>query len=260
MGALLTCSAAASEPAFVTVNGNPVSREMAEAFINQARAHGMPAGPQLTDHVREELIRRELLWQEARKAGIDTKAGVAARAEAERKRITAQAEAARQTVIIRAYVEDYLRKHPVSDADLKTEYQQLRAKGGSTDYKVRHVLLRDEKEAQDIIARLNKGAKFEELARESADSGTRDSGGDLGWSAPGRFAKPFAEAVTLLKPGKYTPAPVKTEFGYHVIKLEDTRPLKVPSFDEMKPLLKRQAEDQAIRKMIDGVRSKAKID
>ncbi|WP_151639104.1 peptidylprolyl isomerase [Noviherbaspirillum aerium] len=260
LSGVLMYSAQAAESEFLTVNGSRVSQATADVFIAQAKAHGMPAGAELKDQVREELIRRELLSQEARKAGIDKKPDVAARAETERQRIMAQAEAAGQTVIIRAYIEDYLRKHPVSDADLKAEYQAQRAKGGNTDYKIRHVLLRSDKEARAIIARLDKGAAFEELARDSIDPGTRDNGGDLGWSVPGKFAKPFAQAVTSLKPGKYTGTPVKTEFGYHVIKLEETRPLKVPSFDEMKPLLKRQAEEQALKTMIDGLRSKAKVE
>lgn len=257
---LMSHSTRAADTAYVTVNGVPISQEVADFFITQATSHGMPISPSLKDQVKEELIRRELLWQEARKAGIDKKSDVAARAEAEKKKILIQADTARQTIFVRAYIEDYLKKHPASDAVLQDEYRKQRARGGDTDFKLRHILLRNDKDARAIVARLDKGAKFEEMALQSLDPASKENGGDLGWVVPSKFAKPFADAVTSLKPGKHTRTPVRTELGYHVIKLDDTRPLAVPSFEEMKPLLRRQIEEATLRKLVDDLRMKAKIE
>lgn len=234
--------------AFVTVNGTAISKTTANLFIDEQKAKGAPDSPELQKAVREELIRRELLVQEAKKAGIDKKADV-----------VAQAEAARQALVIRAYVQDYLKKHPISDAQLKTEYEQVKAKLGSTEYKARHILVKTEDEAKTIIANLKKGGKFEELAKQSIDPGTKDNGGDLGWSSSSNFVKPFADALSSLGKGKMTEAPVKTDFGYHIIKLEDTRPLTAPSFEEVKPRLLQQAQQQMIAKMVEDLRGKAKI-
>ena len=198
--------------------------------------------------VREELIRRELLLQEAKKAGIDKKTDVAA-----------QAEAMRQSVIIRAYVQSYTQKNPISDAQLKSQYDAIKAQLGSTEYKAGHILVKEEADAKAIIENLKKGAKFDELAKQSIDPGSKDNGGELGWSSAGNFVKPFADALTSLSKGKFTETPVKTEFGYHVIKLDDSRPLAVPSFDEIKPRLLQQAQSQQIGKMVEELRAKAKI-
>ena len=250
----------AADKPLVTVNGAAVSQATAELFMAQGKARGMPETPELKNKVREELIRRELMFQEAKKTGFDKRPEVAAQAEEEKKKIIAQAEAVKQTVIIRAYMADFIKKNPVTDAQLKAEYYALRAKGGNTEFKARHILVKSEGEASAIIAKLKKSEKFEELATLSIDQGSKGSGGDLGWSSPAKFVKPFADTLISLKKGKYSETPVKSDFGYHVIKLEDTRPLKVPSFDEMRPMLQQSAQTQIVENMLNDLRTKAKIE
>ena len=198
--------------------------------------------------MREELIRRELLVQAAKKAGLDKKAEVAA-----------QADAARAAIYIRAYIQDYLKKNPIADAQLRAGYEKMKSQLGSTEYKARHILVKTEAVAKAIIDNLGKGAKFDELAKQSIDPGSKDKGGDLGWASAGNFVKPFSDALTALAKGKYTETPVKSEFGYHVIELEDTRPLNVPAFEELKPRLLQQAQGEQINKMVEELRGKAKV-
>ena len=248
VGAMMSASALAAGKAFVTVNGSAVSQNLADTFLAEQKAQGAPDSPELKNAVREELIRRELLLQEAKKAGLDKRADVAT-----------QADAARQAIFIRAYVQEFLKKNPISDAQLKTEYDKIKAQLGNTEYKARHILVQNEADAKAIIDNLKKGAKFEELAKQSIDPGSKDNGGDLGWASAGNFVKPFSDALVGLSKGKYTEAPVKTDFGYHVILLEDSRPLNVPPFEEIKPRLLQQAQTQQIGKMVDGLRAKAKI-
>ena len=249
VGALISTAALAAGGAFVTVNGVAVSQNLANALLAEQKAQGAPDTPELKNAVREELIRRELVAQEAKKAGVDKKTDIAV-----------QADAARQAVYIRAYIQEFVKKNPISDEQLKTQYDEIKSKLGNTEYKARHILVKGEDDAKAIIANLKKGAKFEELAKQSIDPGSKDNGGDLGWSSAGNFVKPFSDALTSLAKGKFTETPVKSEFGYHVILLEDSRPLNVPAFDEIKPRLLQQAQGQQITKMVDGLRAKAKVE
>ena len=249
VGALLSTTAVAAGKAFVTVNGSPVSQSFADALIAEQKAKGAPDSPELTNAVREELIRRELMLQEAKKAGVEKKSDVIARVEA-----------ARQSIYITAYLQSYFAKNPISDDQLKADYERIKAQLGNTEYKVRHILVKSEDDAKAIIANLKKGAKFEELAKQSIDPGSKDNGGELGWVSAGNFVKPFSDALTSLSKGKFTETPVKTDFGYHVIMLDDTRPLAFPSFEEMKPRLQQQAQSQVVGKLIDSLRSKAKVE
>ena len=248
VGALISAPAMAAGKAFVTVNGVAIPQNLADTFIAEQKAQGAPDSPELKNAVREELIRRELLIQEAKKAGIDKRADV-----------SAQADAARQAIFIRAFVQDYLKKNPITDAQLKADYDKIKAQLGDTEYKARHILVKTEEEAKAIIDNLGKGAKFDELAKQSIDPGSKDKGGDLGWASAGNFVKPFSDALTALAKGKYTETPVKSEFGYHVIELEDTRPLSVPAFEELKPRLLQQAQGEQVNKMVEALRGKAKV-
>ncbi len=248
VGALMSVTAMAAGNAFVTVNGVAVSQSMADVFMAEQKAQGAPDSAELRKAVREELIRRELLVQEAKKAGLDKKPDIAA-----------QADAARQAFFIRAYVQDYVKKNPISNDLLKAEYDKIKTQMGSTEYKSAHILVASEDEAKAVIENLKKGAKFAELAKQSIDPGSKENGGDLGWASATNFVKPFSEALTALAKGKYTEAPVKSDFGYHVIMLEDTRPLNAPTFEEIKPRLLQQAQSQQITKMVDDLRAKAKI-
>ncbi|HEX5804241.1 MAG TPA: peptidylprolyl isomerase [Azospira sp.] len=231
-----------------TVNGVAIPQSVFDTFYNEQKNQGVEDSEQLKNAVREELIRRELLLQEAKKSGV-----------AKDPTVAAQADLARQAVLIRAFIQDYVRKHPISEAQLKAEYDVLKSKLSGTEYKARHILVEKEEEAKTIVDNLKKGAKFEELAKQSKDPGSKDSGGDLGWSAASNYVPPFAEALAKLPKGKYTETPVKTQFGWHVIQMEDSRPLEAPPYEAVKPQLEQRANQQLVQKMVEELRAKAKV-
>ena len=235
--------------AFVKVNGTAVSQNLANVIISAQQARGATDTPELQDAVREELIRRELILQEASKSGFSKKADVAA-----------QAQMAQQSSIISAYLQDYIQKNPIKDEELTAEYEKIKAQVGDTEYKASHILVKEEEEAKAIIEKLKQGEKFGELAKQSVDPGSKDNNGELNWAPPVNYVKPFADALTSLQKGKYTEAPVKTDFGYHIILLEDTRPSTFPPFDELKPRMLQQAQSQKINTMVTALRAKAKVE
>jgi peptidyl-prolyl cis-trans isomerase C len=235
--------------AFATVNGVAIPQSTADAFIAEQKAQGAPDSPELKNAVREELIRRELLVQEAKKKGLDKTPAV-----------IAQADLARQAIYIRSFIQEYVKAHPISEEQLKGDYEKIKAQLGGTEYKSRHILVEKEDDAKAIIANLKKGAKFEELAKQSKDPGSKEHGGDLGWSSAASYVKPFGEALAKLEKGKYTETPVKTEFGYHVIMLEDSRPLTPPPYDQIKQQLGQRAQQTQIEKLVSDLRTKAKVD
>lgn len=241
-------SVQAAEAIVATVNGKTIPKARADAMVNAQIAQGQPDSPELRSMVREELVRREVLSQEASKLGYEKKL-----------EILAQQMLARQSVLINAYISDFVAKHPISDEQLKKEYEAIKQGLGNKEYKVRHILVEKEDEAKDIIARLNKGEKFEDLAKQSKDPGSRERGGELGWAAPTNYVQPFSAAMMKLEKGKYTETPVKSDFGYHVIQLDDTRDLKLPSFEEAKPQLAQRMQQQVIEKHINELMSAAKI-
>jgi peptidyl-prolyl cis-trans isomerase C len=211
---------------------------------------GQPDTPERQNAVREELVNREVIAQAAQKRGLDKNPDVAS-----------QMEMARQAVLVRALFEDEVKKNPITDAQLQQQYEQFKGTMGSNEYKVRHILVDKEDDAKAIIAELNKGGDFAKLAKEkSKDPGSKDNGGDLDWGPSARYVKPFADAVTTMQKGQTTPAPVKTDFGYHVIRLDDIRPLQVPPFSELKDQFRQRAQQQQIQKMVMDLRSKAKIE
>jgi peptidyl-prolyl cis-trans isomerase C len=215
-------------------------------MLKERLAQGAPDTPELRNAIREELNTRELLAREAKKSGLDKNPD-----------IKQQMDLAGQTVLVRAYVTDWVRKNPVPDAELKKEYDAIRAQMGDKEYKVKHILVEKEDEAKDVIAQLQKGGKFDELAKaRSKDPGSKDRGGDLDWNAPGGFVKPFSDAMVATPKGKFTPTPVQTQFGYHVILVEDVRDAKVPSFDEVKPQLQQRMQAQWLDKYFKDLRAK----
>ncbi|MDR0379795.1 MAG: peptidylprolyl isomerase [Candidatus Accumulibacter sp.] len=245
--------AAPAAPAnvLVRVNGVPIPQSFANSLIAEQTSRGVPDSPELRNAVREELIRRELLLQQAKNAGIDKKPDV-----------LAQAETARQVVFIRNYVLQYLSENPIGDDQLRAEYNRIRAQVGDTEYKTRHILVKEESAARAIIAQLKSDIdKFDELAaKQSEDTGSKDRGGDLGWASVDKYVKPFADALGTLKKGKFTETPVQSPFGYHVILLEDTRPTTFLSFEEVKPRLMQQAQQQQINQMVENLRAAAKVE
>lgn len=242
-----TAGAAPAAPA-ATVNGVAISSSLVDVMANEQHAQGAPDNPKLRDAIREELIRRELLVQEAAKQGIE-----------KRPDVKAQIDLARQAVVIRTYIQDYMKAHPVTDADVKAEYDRIKGEMGEKEYKPRHILVETEDEAKAIIAKLRAGEKFEDLAKESKDPGSKDKGGELGWSNPGMFVQPFSEAMVKLGKGEYTTVPVKSDFGWHVIQLEDVRDLKAPPLEQVKQQLEQRLQQQKIEKHLEDLRAKAKI-
>lgn len=242
-------SAPAAGPAIATVNGSPVSQSKFDFLLKQSQQQGQPDSPELRKNLREKLIVEEIVAQEAIKKGLDKTADV-----------LTQLDLARQTVLIRAYLQDYIKNNAPSDEAVKAEYEKIKSQMGDKEYHVRHILVEKEAEAKDIIARLKKGEKFEKLAEKSKDPGSKASGGDLGWAAPANFVPEFSAAMVKLQKGQYTTEPVKSQFGWHVIKLEDMRAMQAPSFEEVKPSLRQRLQQQQIDKAISDLRAKAKVE
>ena len=231
-----------------TVNGKSIPKSREDAMVAVQIAQGRQDTEQLRNAAKDELVNREILEQAARNHGF-----------ADKREVRDLMDMARQGVLINAYMQDYVRSHPVSDDTLKKEYEMLKTQTGDKEYKARHILVDNEDAAKDIIARLNKGEKFDELSKLSKDSASRDRGGDLGWAPPSKYVQPFAKALVTLGKGKYTETPVKTRFGYHVIMLEDLRPLQVPPFDALKPQIQKRLQAQLVAKHVAELRGKAKI-
>lgn len=240
-------TALAADPV-ATVNGIAIAESRLDVMLNEQRNQGAADSPQLRDAVREELIRREVLAQAAAKAGTD-----------QRPEVVAQIELARQAVVIRAYLQDFVKNNPVTDADLQREYEQIKSRMGGQEYLPRHVLVETENQAKAIIARLRAGEDFSAVAAESLDPGSKEKGGELGWSNPGMFVQPFSEAMVALEKGQYSAAPVKTDFGYHVIQLDDVRDVQAPPFDEVKPQLQQRMAQQKVEQHLMELRSQADV-
>jgi len=245
-------SAAASSAAGgkVVVNGVTIPQSRIDAMNRELTTQGQPDTPERHQAVREELVNREVLAQAATKRGLDKNPD-----------IQAQMAMAQQAVLVRALFEDEVKKNPITDADLQKQYEQFKSQMGTNEYKVRHILVDKEDEAKAIIAELNKGGDFAKIAKEkSKDPGSKDNGGDLDWGPSARYVKPFADAIQSMQKGQTTTAPVKTDFGYHVIRLDDVRPLKVPEFSELKEQFRQRAQQQQIQKLVMDLRQKAKVE
>jgi len=214
-------------------------------LLKERLAQGQPDTPELRNSLREELNTRELLLREAKKKGLDKS-----------NEVKNQMELAAQTVLVRAYVADWVKENPVADAMLRKEYDTIKAQIGDREYKVRHILVEKEDEAKDIIASLQKGEKFEKLAERSKDPGSKANGGDLDWNAPANFVKPFGDAMKTTQKGKFTAQPVQTQFGWHVIEVEDVRDAKVPGYEEVKPQLQQRLQAQWLDKYFKDLRAK----
>lgn len=217
-------------------------------MLKERLAQGQRDSPELRAAIRDELNTRELLVREARKKGIDKIADV-----------RVQMDLASQTVLVRAQVADWTRANPISDAALRKEYDTIKSQLGNREYKVRHILVDKEDEAREIIAALQKGDRFEKLAERSKDAGSKDRGGDLDWNSPANFVKPFSDAMVRLEKGKFTAQPVQTQFGWHVIRLDDSREARVPTFDEVKPQLMQRLQGQHLEGYFRDLRAKNNV-
>ncbi|MGH8632579.1 MAG: peptidylprolyl isomerase, partial [Burkholderiales bacterium] len=246
-GLTLAAAAHAQSGPVAKVNGVTIPQSRADILIKEMAAQGRPDTPEMRDAIKQELINREIVAQEALKKGLDKKPEVAI-----------QIDLQRQAVLINAYLQDYLKANPVTDDEVKKEYERVKESAGAREYKVRHILVESEDEAKQITAQLKKGASFEKLAGEkSKDQGSKGRGGDLDWATPARYVPAFGQAITKLKKGQVTDAPVQTQFGWHVIRVDDERPAKFPAFEEAKPQIEQQLRQQTVNKAFTDLRAKA---
>ncbi|MES2048795.1 MAG: peptidylprolyl isomerase [Pseudomonadota bacterium] len=241
----------AKGPAAATVNGVVISQKQVEMILKQQAAQGMPDNAESRKMIIDNLSLQIILAQDAAKKGLEKTPEVAD-----------QLEMVKQSVLAQAYVQDYIKTNPVTDAMLTAEYEKIKAQASGNQYKARHILVEKEDEAKDIIAKLKKDLKsFDALAKaKSKDPGSKDKGGDLGWFDPRGMVPEFGAAVAKLEKDKFTEEPVKSQFGYHVILLEDTKANPIPTLEQVKPRLSQQVQQQNVQKMLDDVKAKAKIE
>jgi peptidyl-prolyl cis-trans isomerase C len=233
--ATLSFSASAiAGDAVATVNGKPIKQSLLDDNVR--------------DVIMSKLISSELVLQEAQKSGMDKKPD-----------FLAKEELTRRELLVNVYIQDYMKSHPVSDSDTKAAYEKFKTELGDKEYNARHILVASEAEAKDVIAQLNKGGDFSKIAKEkSIDPGSKDKAGDLGWFSLGGMVKPFGEAVAKLQKGKVS-EPVQTQFGWHVIKLDDVRDMKAPPYDKVKENLQKQLAQRQLEKMLTDLRAKATV-
>jgi peptidyl-prolyl cis-trans isomerase C len=233
-----------------TVNGVPVPQSRADYLMQQQLSRGGADTEQMRGMVRDELVNREILMQEAQKAGT-----------AKQPEVQAQLDMARQEIIVSAYLRDWVRKHPITDAEVQQEYEKAKAEQGDKEYKARHILVESEDEAKALIAQLKKGGKFEDLAtKNSKDGGSAQRGGELDWNVPAGYDKQFSDAMVKLEKGKYTETPVRTRFGFHIIQLDDVRAAKFATLAEVKPRIQQKLAQSRIEELVRGLKAKAKIE
>ena len=238
-------------PAAATVNGTAISQRTVDMIAKQGTGAGRPDTPESRNAIIDQLALQMVAAEEAVKKGLDKTPEVAE-----------QIDTMKQSVLARAYVQDFIKNNAVTDDMVKAEYERIKATITGTEYKARHILVEKESEARDIIARLRKepGA-FAKLAMEkSKDPGSKANGGDLGWFDLSRMVPEFGAAVRKLEKGKFTQDPVKTQFGYHVILLEDSKPIEAPPLEEVKPQLTQQLQQQNLKKQLDALKAAAKIE
>jgi peptidyl-prolyl cis-trans isomerase C len=248
-GAQAADEKAAADKSAALVNGVSIPQLRIDLRVKVATTQGgQPDTPELHKSVRDDLINLEVISQAAVKSGLDKQAETAQ-----------QIELARQSVLAGAFVQDYTKVHPITEDVLKQDYETLKTRVGNKEYKVSHILVGTEEEAKAVAKRLKK-EKFAKVAKDkSKDPGSKDNGGDLGWTVPSNFVQPFGEAILKLTKGQLS-EPVQTQYGWHMIKLEDTRELKVPTFEEVRPQLEKRKQQEALQKAITELREKAKVE
>jgi len=234
-----------------TVNGTPISQHTVDLFAERGASAGRPDTPESRATLIDQLTLQLVLAQEAIKKGLDKSPEVAE-----------QMETIKQSVLANAYVADFIKTHPVTDEAIKAEYERIKATITGTEYKARHILVEKEAEAKDIIAKLKKDpGAFAKLAMErSKDEGSKAQGGDLGWFDLSKMVPEFGAAVSKLEKGAFTAEPVKTQFGYHVIVLDDSKPIEAPPLEEVKPQLTQQLQQQNVKTQVEALKAAAKIE
>ncbi len=242
--------AAAPAPAASSSNlSGFYSQQQLDLIVKERVAQGQPDSPELREFLKQELVNRELLLRAAKAKGLDRDAS-----------LRAQMQVASDTVLIRSYVNDVLSSKQPSEDVLKKEYDTIKASLGDKEYRARHILVEKKEEADAAIKQIQGGAKFEDVAKSlSKDPGSKENGGDLDWAVPSNYVKPFADAMIALEKGKYTPQPVQSPFGFHVIKLDDVRDAKAPPYDEVKPQLAQRLQGKLLEDHVLELRSKAGV-
>ncbi|MEA3244495.1 MAG: peptidylprolyl isomerase [Pseudomonadota bacterium] len=237
-----------TSPVLATVNGSPITEGVVELYEQQlsARRPGNPAG-QDRRAILEEVINLELARQGGEKEGLDKDTTV-----------QLQIDQQRRAVIATAAIQHELEANPVSDEELKKIYQEQAPSGD--EYKARHILVKEEDEAKTLIVELDNGADFSELAKQHSTGPSGKSGGELGWFSPKQMVAPFSEAVAGMEKGTYTKQPVKTQFGWHIIILDDTREASPPPFEQLKPQLQAFVQKQRVQAYITRLRESATIE
>jgi peptidyl-prolyl cis-trans isomerase C len=232
-----------------TVNGKPIKKSLLDFILKNATDAGKPVDDNARASIMDKLITNEVIDQEAQKVGID-----------KQPEFLAKQELALHELRINAYIEDFIKKNPIDDKALQAEYEKQKSEFKGKEYKASHILVKTEDEAMDIIQQLAKGLDFANIAKsKSTDSGSKESGGDLGWFSPEGMVKPFGDALVKLEKGNYTPTPIQTEFGWHIIRLEDARDTQPPSFDSVKDSLRKTLLGLQLDKLVNGLKAKAMI-
>jgi len=248
LSAALVASTAVFAQNIATVNGKPIPKAREDAWVEQLKKQGQQDNPQLRQQVKDQLIQREVFMQEVAKRGL-----------AEKPDVKFQLDVQRQNALIQALMRDELAKNPVTDADIKAAYEEQKKATGGKEYKVRHILVDSEADAKDIAAQLKKGAKWEDLAKKSKDPGSAQRGGELDWAGAGAYVKPFSDAMVKLDKGQMTDAPVQSQFGWHVIKVDDTRDAQFPPLEQVAPQIREALQQQKMAAYADQLRKAAKI-
>ena len=230
------------------VNGKAIPSSKVELIVKQATAQGQQDTPQLRAQIKDRLIGMAVLVQEAEKTGIAANPDV-----------KAQLEVTKEQILIQGLMRAYIAKNPIADAEVTAEYDKAKAQAGDKEYHAFHILVEKEDDAKAIISKLKAGAKFDELAKQSKDTGSAAKGGDLDWASPATFVKPFSDALVALQKGQFTETPVKTEFGFHVIKLDDVRTAKFPALEEVKQQVVEQLQQKKLQAYQQALMKKAKI-
>lgn len=234
-----------------TVNGKAITQDQLDQFISLLVSQGAKDSPEMREQVKQEMISRLVAVQAAERAGINKEP-----------KVRQELELARQGILVRALMENYLEKNPVTDKQIKAEYEAIKkAQSDRKEYKIRHILVEKEQVARDLIAQLKANEiTFEEAAKKhSIDKGTGSQGGDLGWSTTSSYVPAFAQAVESMEKGQRTSDPVKSQFGWHIIEVEDIRPVTFPELAEVKPQLQEMLQQEKLSQYQQELMEKAKI-
>jgi len=237
--------AAAPSGNIAVVNGKPIKLSEMEMVIRQIK---QPDSPELRASLREKLIELEVLTQEAKRRKLN-----------EREDVKFQADNAARTVLIQALLRDEIDAHKPTEAQIQAEYDRERKVAGEKEYKAHHILVETEAQAKEIIAKLDKGEKFEDLAKGTKDVGSAANGGELDWAPPAAYVKPFSDAMIALEKGKYTTTPVQSQFGWHVIRLDDVRAMQAPPLDQIKSHIVEALQQQQAKDFVESLKKKATI-